>query len=58
MGNALPCCTDNDNSQTNKLNKKNASPQKQKNKVTKSTPTVAENKSVHLLVLRMISLKS
>lgn len=34
MGNALPCCTDNDYSQTNK---KNTSPRKPKTKNTKPT---------------------
>jgi hypothetical protein len=56
MGNTLPCCSDNDNAQNARLDKKKTSPQKQKTKATKTT--TPENKNVLITLFRKISSRS
>lgn len=58
MGNTLPCCTDNDNAQATRLDKKNTSPQKQKTKTTKTTTPAPQNKTVLFTLFRKISSRS
>ena len=40
MGNTLPCCSDNENTQASRADKKNVPPKIQKNKASKPTPTI------------------